>query len=98
RNLLLSLNLEHIWMSEEVGNLKDWSKLAETSVSQRDANLWSLAMQKKSSLRVYRVIKSALRREEFIMWGMASDQRSCYARIRSVSSPKDPYGKLEQRT
>jgi hypothetical protein len=85
RNLLISLNLEHIWLSEKIGNHKDWSKLAETSVNQRDANLWSMAMQKKSSLRLYRVIKSALRREEYTMWGLAPDHRSCYARIRSGS-------------
>src|SRR6185437_2546957 len=78
QNLLISLNLEHVWFSEEIGEYKDWIKLAETSVCQMDANLWSRDMQKKTKLRTYRSIKSALRQEE---WGMLPEHRRCYARI-----------------
>ena len=85
QNLLISLNLEHVWFSEEIGEYKDWIKLAETSVCQMDANLWSRDMQKKTKLRTYRSIKSALRQEEYVVWGMPPEHRRCYARIRSGS-------------
>jgi hypothetical protein len=85
QNLLISLNLDHVWISEEIGEYKDWIKLAETSVCQMDANLWSRDMQKKTKLRTYRSIKSALRQEEYVRWVMPPEHRRCYARIRSGS-------------
>ena len=85
RNLLISLNLGHLWISEEIGEYEDWVKLAETSVNQLDANLWSLSMQKKTKLRTYRAIKSVFRQEDYVMWVMPPEHRTIYARIRSGS-------------
>ena len=85
RTILFNLNLGHLWASEEIGDYNDWSRLAKTSVTQQDANLWSLFMQKKAKLRIYRTIKTVLRQEEYVKWPLTPEQRSIYARIRSGS-------------
>jgi len=60
KKLLESLGLGHLWTSEQIGELKDWVSLMLASVKQKDKEIWLAALQKKSKLRLYRVLKSDL--------------------------------------
>ena len=83
QNTLVNLNLGHLWLSEQIGELKDWMSLAKACVKRKDLELWAGALQKKAKLRVYRQLKSDLRQEEFLAWALPPKQRVLYARLRS---------------
>src|SRR3569623_754382 len=70
KNILGQLNLGHLWVSEQVGELKEWVSLVMASVRQKDLETWQLALQKKEKLRVYscRTLKFNLKQEEYISW------------------------------
>ena len=74
REILESLNLGHIWLSEETGNAKEWGA----------ASLESRLGKKKTKLRIYQSLKVDLKREEYL--ALPLEQRSCIAVMRSWSN------------
>src|SRR6185437_8997490 len=58
------LFLGHVWSSENLGN--DWERLVRDSVRTRELDCWKTGLQKKAKLRLYRTLKSELRREEYL--------------------------------
>ena len=80
---LRSLGLLHIWASEEIGELKDWSTLVLACVKAKDKDRWLLALQQKSKLRVYKCIKTELQFEEYLRWPLSWEERALYAKLRS---------------
>jgi hypothetical protein len=80
---LVSLNLGHIWLSEQIGDFKKWVTSVSASVKERERDLWLLSLQQKSKLRLYRCLKTELRVEEYLSWSVTVEQRSLYARLRS---------------
>src|SRR3569623_1224913 len=73
KNILGQLNLGHLWVSEQVGEPKEWVSLVMASVRQKDAEAWQLALQKKEKLRVYRTLKFNLKQEEYISWSLPAE-------------------------
>ena len=85
KNILGQLNLGHLWVSEQVGESKEWVSLVMASVRQKDAEAWQLALQKKEKLRVYRTLKFNLKQEEYISWSLPAEHMSHFAKLRSGS-------------
>lgn len=85
RTLLASLNLGHLWVSEQIVSWKDWVGLVTTTVKQKDTELWLKAIQNKDKLKLYKLIKSDLCLEEYLDWDISSAQRALYAQFRSGS-------------
>jgi hypothetical protein len=85
KNILGHLNLGHLWVSEQVGEYKNWVSLVMRSVRQKDLEAWRLALQKKDKLRVYRSLKFNLKQEEYLSWSFPAEHRSHYAKLRSGS-------------
>jgi hypothetical protein len=85
QKLLAKLDLGHLWRTEQIGELKDWTSLVMASVKQSDQDLWSAEVQKKRKLRTYSLIKTDLCREEYLSWEITGKQRLLYAQLRSGS-------------
>lgn len=83
KRLLCNLNLDHFWLSEAIGDLKGWNSFVTATIRRKDANQWLLAVQKKPKLRLYRCLKSELKREDYVEWEIPGTHRSLYARLRS---------------
>ena len=66
RRTLISLNLGHIWDTELVGSEQDWKSLIKASLQEREEAEWKKAMEKKPKLRLYRILKFTLEREEYL--------------------------------
>jgi hypothetical protein len=66
RQLLFELGLGHIWSSGEVGSAKDWEKVAFHCIEARERREWKRGVEKKDKLRLYRVLKTELRREAYL--------------------------------
>jgi hypothetical protein len=84
---LVSLKLGHLWLSEQIGDLKKWVASVSVSIKERESGLWLLSLQQKSKLRLYRCLKTELRVEEYLNWSVTVEQRSLYARLRSGTHP-----------
>src|SRR5690349_4063809 len=67
KKLLLSLNMEHIWESETVDNLKAWEFEVKTAIEAREQREWGMRIGEKPKLRFYRQVKSQLRFEEYLV-------------------------------
>ena len=76
---------EHLWVSEEIGEYKDWVSLLLSCVKQRDQDLRVMSLQKKKKLKLYRVLKTDLGQEEYLRWNITAEQRTLYAQLRSGS-------------
>ena len=62
----MSLNLSHVWDTEEVGDLISWNKLLKAGIQAREEKAWLVRISAKPKLRVYCRIKSSLRQEEYL--------------------------------
>ena len=60
KKLLTELHLGHLWESEEIEELKDWSTLVMACVKQKELDSWKLGLLEKPKLRFYRVLKTEL--------------------------------------
>src|SRR3569623_4103 len=67
KSLLTSLNLGHLWISEQIGSLKDWVGFVTATVKQKDTDLWLSSLQKKK-LKLYMQLKPDLCQEEISDW------------------------------
>jgi len=85
KKLLIKFDLEHLWKSELIGELKDWESQIQACVRQFDQDSWSVAVQMKPKLRTYNLFKAEVRREEYLSWEITDEQRVLYARLRSGS-------------
>jgi hypothetical protein len=85
RKLLDKFDLGHLWRSELIGELKEWESRVQACVRQKDQDVWSAAVLRKPKLRTYSVIKTRVRREEYLSWEITGEQRVLYARLRSGS-------------
>jgi len=85
RELLASLNLNHLWLSEQIGDKKSWRSFVIASVKKRDFDLWRSGMQKKDTLELYRILKTEWNQEEYLSWSLSAEQMSQYARLRTGS-------------
>src|SRR3569623_639916 len=85
KNILGQLNLGHLWVSEQVGEPKEWGSLVMASVRLKDLETWELALQKKEKLRVSRTLKFNLKQEEYISWSLPAEHMSHFAKLRSGS-------------
>ena len=82
-SILGNLNLGHLWISEEIGEYNDWVSVVRAAVKRKDTDMWLLAMQEKSKLRLYRTLKTDLKPEEYLSWTVSAQQRALYAQLRS---------------
>ena len=83
KSILGNLNLGHLWISEEIGEYNDWVSVVRAAIKRKDTDLWLLAMQEKSKLRLYRTLKTDLKPEEYLSWTVSAQQRALYAQLRS---------------
>ena len=83
KSILGNLNLGHLWISEEIGEYSDWVSVVGAAIKSKDTDLWLLAMQEKSKLRLYRTLKTDLKPEEYLSWTVSAQQRALYAQLRS---------------
>ena len=83
KNILLKLKLDHLWVSEAIGDLKTWTSRVIAAVPMKDTKLWLKALEEKPKLRLYKCLKSDLIREEFLDWQIPKVHLSLYARLRS---------------
>src|SRR3569623_1176171 len=82
RNILESLNLGHVWFSDESGCAKEWGALVRNCLHAYEVRAWKAGMEKKTRiLRVYQSLKMDLKREEYL--ALPLEQRSCIAVMRS---------------
>ena len=75
RQLLFDLLLGHIWSSESVGSSKDWEKVIYSCIQARELQAWKDGLQNKPKLRLYRLLKSQLRREEYLTLPLETRRR-----------------------
>ena len=75
RKLLSELLLSHVWSSENVGSRQDWEKVIFSSIRAREIQTWKDSLQKKPKLRLYRTLKSDLRRESYLALPLESRRR-----------------------
>ena len=68
-----------------IGELREWEARVQACVRQKDQDVWSAAVLRKPKLRTYSVIKTRVRREEYLSWEITGEQRVLYARLRSGS-------------
>ena len=61
--------------SENVGSRQDWEKVIFSSIRAREIQTWKDSLQKKPKLRLYRTLKSDLRRESYLALPLESRRR-----------------------
>ena len=67
RDLLIDLNIGDIWISEEIGDLTAWGENVKSRVSAWEARSWKERILGKPKLRVYRLLKTDLKFEEYLL-------------------------------
>ena len=82
RDLLSNLNLQHIWISEEVGEAKAWSDLIMAKIRDRERKEWKERVLGKEKLRNYRVWKTDLIFENYLTQVSTFHQRCEITRFR----------------
>ena len=75
RKLLFDLHLGEVWSSESVDSSKEWEKRVLNCIRGRELQMWREGIQKKAKLRLYRTLKSDLRREEYLSLPLESRRR-----------------------
>lgn len=87
RKLLMTLGLEQLWRSEQIGERKDWELRARKSIRLKDKFCWLANLHDKPKLRTYELLnfKTDWCKEEYLSWEITADQRVLYARLRSGS-------------
>ena len=66
RDLLTTLNLQHIWESEEVGDASSWSKLINAKIRDRESGEWKKRVLDKPKLRQSQIWKTDLTFEDYL--------------------------------
>ena len=61
------LNIGDIWISEEIGDLSAWGENVKSRVSAWEARSWKERILGKPKLRVYRLLKTDLKFEEYLL-------------------------------
>ena len=79
----MDLNLGHLWVSEEVGDLESWNTLITQAFKDREVTQWKERMERKPKLRLYRTFKSQLVREEYLDTDLPFDIRKQITQLRS---------------
>jgi len=87
KKLLSELNLAHLWESEEIGALKDWTTLAVACVKKNELACWKGQMWLKPKLRFYRLLKTSLKREEYLSWEIPEECRRIVTQMRCGTHP-----------
>lgn len=82
RRTLISLKLGQVWESELVGREQDWKSLVKASLRAREEADWKDQMEKKPKLRLYRTLKFALEREEYLDVVVDAQQRKILTEMR----------------
>lgn len=83
KTLLVNLNLAHVWDSEEVGTKSNWNTTVGRSLRNREVSEWKTRMTNKPKLRLYRVLKLDLNREEYLGMLLTFAQRKALTSMRS---------------
>ena len=66
KTILINLNIAQVWDSEEVGTKSNWNTTVGRSLRNREVSEWKTRMANKPKLRLYRVLKLDLNREEYL--------------------------------
>ena len=85
RELLVGLNLEHFWISEEIGKMSNFISLIKQRIRQREWIVWLHEVAEKPKLRLYSFIKSNFGFEEYL-FDMDNPCRKLLAQLRCGSS------------
>lgn len=99
RSILQSLELGDRWDTEDLGEAGEWAGVVKVAIRVREQKKWRDNMRAKSSLRLYRLIKTNLCREFYLRVndGFARRGRIITARLRgSVSGLRISHGRHEQ--
>lgn len=83
KRLLMDLNLGHLWVSEEVGDLDSWNIFITQVFKDREVKQWKERMERKPKLRLYRSFKSRLAREEYLDTDLPFVTRKQITQLRS---------------
>lgn len=67
RDLLIELNLGEVWISEDIGNLKSWCTLVKQRLAAKENADWKQRLLHQPKLRLYRLLKSDLGFESYLM-------------------------------
>jgi len=86
RDLLIDLNLAHVWINEEIGDLKTWNDNAKLWIAERENRNWKTRILEKSKLRLYRQVKSKLSFEDYLTEIPELKYRREFTKIRSGTS------------
>jgi hypothetical protein len=82
RKILVDLELGHIWNTELVGKENDWKGLLKASFQAREDKEWKKQVDEKPKLRLYKRLKYALEREEYIDVVSDKDERRLITAMR----------------
>ena len=83
KQLLVDLNLGHLWISEKVGDLGSWNSFITQVFKDREVRQWKERMERKPKLRLYRTLKGQLVREEYLNTDLPFNIRRHITQLRS---------------
>ena len=83
KTILINLNLAQVWDSEEVGTKSNWKTIIGRSLKSRELREWKARMANKPKLRLYRVLKLDLIREDYLDMDITFAQRKALTSMRS---------------
>ena len=82
RSTLHELNLDEYWESEDIGHPIEWCSLVKTRIAARESANWKKAILEMPKLRTYRVLKSELELEDYLLEVSNPDFRRILTKIR----------------
>ena len=82
RDLLISLKLDHIWMSENTGGEKAWVGNVKSWLDDRETEEWRERVMDTPKLRLYCNLKTELRMEDYLTDITDFQCRRAFTRIR----------------
>ena len=83
RNLLIGLNMGHIWLTEDIESYPAWCALLKQQIRKKESDEWRRRLIQHSKLRVYRTLKTDLVFESYLTDISEQKYRKEFSKIRS---------------